>query len=536
MTAPRRSVDKIAFVILCGLSIMSLWARFPQCSYGLPASLYPDRVFTVEVAQRLADEWRAGIWTLDPKQYVYPTTYINMLAAAYFVLGRFFHREAIGRFITMLFGVCAIFTGYFISGEIAGTAAALISAVLLSTGFLFFKEGRYPTVDSVQMFFISAALLFLFKARHRPWAWTFLSGLLAGVAMGTKYTAVLYLAPILAVLWLWPDENRSVRERIATGSRWIAAAAVGFFISTPAIFFKFPYFARDFISNKEIQNAGFIKAGPAHYFTLLFSTQTIAPEVPFANSLRGGLGLPFVIVALVSLVFIALDLRRENDPRPLALSVSMVATYVYFYAAIGNHVLRYLLPLAFMSCVTVSIFIVRGSRWIAGYFQRPWTSRVAALLMLSALALVVYPNFEKSKNYRDALRHEDTRVQTVDWMLQHVPRGSRVLNFMYGPSLPPGLFNAVVWQFPEVLYQLKTPAAQAPRLNDLREQKIEWIIWNSYYTDHFFTDGGTLLEQAYADRWKDFFDGLKKNSISGDGVVLEGTISPTIHVFHLKKS
>lgn len=518
----------IFFVVL--LIAAGFFIRQPQISYGLPAVRYPDSVYTVEIARHLANEWKAGHPTLDPKQYVYPTFYIHLLAIGYYVLGDK-NPEAFARYVTMLFCLFSIAIVYLIGIEIDSIETGLLASFFLTFGFLFTKEGRYPTTDSVQMFFIALSLLFLFKKKGSYKLKIFVSGFVGGLAMGTKLTAVLYLLPIVLVVSIWPNDPASNFDRMRNMLVWAGSSIIGFILSTPSILFRHKEFIRDYFLNKKIQETGFINNPDMGLLGSLFTKTVIAPETPFPNSFAGNLGYPFAIVGILALGGLPLFKSCRKNPQIWGLVLSALFSYFYFSFCIRNNALRYLLPLAMILVILISYFIVEISKRAVDFIPH-----AKSFLPFLIGGCILFPNVILIRDYLKALAQEDTRLKSVEWMLNAVPRGSNVLNLMYGPALPRNHYNNIQWHFPEIRSQLEEKNYFYPSVGQLQSNGISWVIWNSFYTDRFFAPGGNRIEEEYCQKWRDFYADLKRYSDPKLRLRLEGKISPSIEIFFIPPS
>ncbi len=107
--------------------------------------------------------------------------------------------------------------------------AGLLGATLLATAPGCFRYSGLGLPDVPTMMFATAALLFALRLARgeRPERNALLAGLLGGLAVATKYNAVLLAPPLIVAAW-------------AAGNRWrliasvAGAAAIGFLIGSPA--------------------------------------------------------------------------------------------------------------------------------------------------------------------------------------------------------------------------------------------------------------------------------------------------------------
>jgi len=85
------------------------------------------------------------------------------------------------------------------------------------------------------------SLFFALRSRHSR-GWLRLAGLAAGLAAGTKYTAVLAVVP---VLFAGLQAGKDRKDRVRIGLEILFLFALAFFVTTPGAIFDFQCFSRD---------------------------------------------------------------------------------------------------------------------------------------------------------------------------------------------------------------------------------------------------------------------------------------------------
>ncbi len=92
---------------------------------------------------------------------------------------------------------------------------ALLAALALGLSYVFFLHNRLATPESLVAFWLTAAALFWNEGERTRVAYAF-SGLAAMLAMGSKVTAVFFLAvPILLALWPRRSDRRALLRPLA---------------------------------------------------------------------------------------------------------------------------------------------------------------------------------------------------------------------------------------------------------------------------------------------------------------------------------
>ena len=514
---------------LIGLIVIGALLRAPQIHYGSPIVRDPDSGYTVVGSHRLAAAWRAGQLELDPGVYYYPTFYTNLVAAVGFIASPH-NMEEKGRAVSVLALLGLIPAAFFIARRVSGRSAALLAGALTSFGFFFIKQGIRPAPDALQTLAVVLALLPLMRGGRLRARDAVVSGLLAGVGAGTKYTAVVFVAPALGLLELFhflTGDRRGALERIVI---WSAAVVGGFALSSPQFFLFREEFLRHLKLQSEIQHGGPIVETGKTAVSLLFSRTTTNVESPFANSLAGMMGLPFVILSLAAVLWSLRRAVKLGDARFAALAFAAIASYAFFAGVSKVAEVRYLLPTAVILTVLVAAMIVASAESALRRTRRPW---VATLIVAVAVVFTFGPSIARDKAYLRMLRQPDARVRCAEWILGNVPPGERLLTLMYAPSLPGGRYQPVQWTFPEYAFELSRPDAQPPTLERLRAEKIPWVIWSDFYAQRFLNGKMVPAAENYAAGWRRFYadiGGAADRKERFDGA---GTVGPTLEIFHV---
>ncbi len=148
----------------------------------------------------------------------------------------FHHLTAVGRALTALFDVGTVFFLFLLGRRLFDASVGLLAAALLAVTVIHIQLAHFFTSDPFMTFFVVAALYFLTRAQtmgqslsltstRRDIAWLSAAAVMVGLAVGSKFAAILLLAPLLWVAWV-----------IGRGKRWwLMPAAVGVAVLTFAL-------------------------------------------------------------------------------------------------------------------------------------------------------------------------------------------------------------------------------------------------------------------------------------------------------------
>ena len=521
---------RVRYVIaLAALVVGGAVLRLPQTGYGLPAARFPDSVKTVDAAWSLAQAWRSGEFAIDPGTYQYPTLYLNAMAAVFAVAGRALPPEQVGRLIAALAAALTAIPLYLLGLYLFDRRTGFAAAALGAFGFLFVLQGRHPTPDALQTLLLIAGFAALFRPAGRPGSRWLIAGFFIGLAAGAKYTAVLFAAPAAAVILVVAAVRREARafRHAALGA---AGAAVGFVVASPAFLIRPGAFLSRLLLESRIQASGDLAVREPGFWDYLFGSFSVAPDLPYAVSLHGTLGLGFIAASAFGLFLALRETRGSARVQAAALALAVVFGYVYFSEFSRIRGLRFVLPVAALLTVLAGRGIAGASDAMAARFQqRPALGRPAAWTAV-LLALALAPSVTLSARYLRALREPDSRLSAAVWILGHVPAGSRILNLMHGPALPANQYDAVHVRFPEYRFELAGDHRSAPTLAELDRAKIDCVIWNDFYLSDLEARAPDPAVEAYRRGWRDFRDEIRERADPALTAEIPGTVSPMIRV------
>lgn len=516
------------WALLLALLGVGAFLRYPQIYYGYPAAVHPDTNKTVVVGQRLAEEWRRGRCVLDPGIYQYATLYPYTIALMDWLRGRPEFGDRNGRWIAMCAGLFSVVTVFMISRALSGYLAAFLGAGLVSFGFLFLEQGRHPIPDPLQMFWVGIALYFLMRKKRLAGRDLLYSGFSTGLAVGSKYTALLFLAPVLVVL-LWRDREDTLKKI----GCWGLSCVAGFWAAVPMFIPRYRAFMASLAQESLVQRSGEVGTPPARFLDYLFSNYVTAEGAPFANSFAGRLGIPFTIAALLSLGWCGWQGWRRKDARQGALVVSCLLTYVFFSCCSSIHVMRFMLPWAMLTTILVSLAFADFSHGASRYLERWGPTRINPAWFALILELtILVPSLRLTLEYRRMMSQPDTRLTAEQWILGHIPVKAKIFNFMWGPGLPTGRYEVVSRPFPNYRFQIRDEKNLVPRLTELRELGVSWVIWNSFYTKPLLAPADPSRSPRYFQAWRNLYSDLRRQGRKS--FEIQGRLSPDIEIYDIR--
>ncbi len=414
-----RRASRTIRIVLGGVFLVAVVIRLPALTSGeLPNVSHPDEPITANVAHDMAR--RSSLLT---DWYTYPSALFIMGAAVLKVSGadesermvdsktmgvsRTDHQRAMValRLISFLAGIAAAAAAGFAirsltSSETAGAVGAL--AVWLSPMYV-----RHSVLYTPDMLASSATMAALTCAvlwyRRRTWQLLISSGLLAGLAVGSKYNTAVVVIGVLVAVALVPEPWRT-RARLAVSV--CLAAAVAFLATTPGVIFRWEDFSSGlegirshyesghfgavgavlaFNSSQLVWGLGLFALGSAAVFVTGFPVRRSAPLLTFAL-------LYFVLVSLASV-------RFERNLLPLVA------------------------PMVSLAVVGATVLLARSS----------WSHRrtMTAGVLLTAATLSLVPGWIR---WSDGL-YGDDRADARRYLEETLPPDETVIAESYSPLL-----------------------------------------------------------------------------------------------------
>jgi 4-amino-4-deoxy-L-arabinose transferase-like glycosyltransferase len=150
------------------------------------------------LATRLAERLGPALVPLLPAGWSLTADVLNGVGRI-----EFHHLTAVGRALTALFDVGTVLMTFLLGRRLYGATVGLLAAALLAVTVLHVQLAHFFASDPYLTFFAVAALYALVAARAATHARRRLlvAAVLVGLAVGSKFTAVLLLLPLLWTAW-----------------------------------------------------------------------------------------------------------------------------------------------------------------------------------------------------------------------------------------------------------------------------------------------------------------------------------------------
>ncbi len=405
----------VILVSACVLRVCGIW-------YGLPSVYNSDEPFNVVNALAYGAKQ-----SLEPTYHVYPALYSYVLlgvyglyygagllagnfsgpidfGSTYFIDASGFYLT--GRFLSAVVGVATVWLVFVIGRRFFSRQTGYCAAALLTFSYAHTDLSHWILPEALLALLCSWALFQILRFHDQPsWQAGAMAGILAGLAISTKYNAGFLILPLILTSCFSAMRPTAILRSVCLN---LVAVACGFFAGSPYWLLSFASYWADLkytLGHVSSGMVGHIAALPGVWplWELVFNDWTVG-------------------LLLVSGVFFALFGRDRKSVLLLAFIVPTLL-YLGFWNRSGIH---YLTPIYPALAVLGGLFLHK----VLLRVQNPIVQKVAILLFFLPVFLKIgWQDFR--------LTREDSRTAAKNWIENNLKTGSLIAyeNYVYGPNL-----------------------------------------------------------------------------------------------------
>ncbi len=438
----RIKIQKIHFVLLLLMIALASFLRFSGFNWAIPQKPYyragyQDEPFVINMLLQMKPSDLNPHYFINPSFHYYTLLlgmqvghwvgYINNFSlptmtnlqgqpVENITLNDYQKLYIVGRLITIIEGILTVIFIYLIGAKLYDKKTGLIAGFIFSILPTAVFQAHFFVVDSPAVFWSMLCLYFLVKIINKKGikkSWFIISGVLLGLALGTKYMNILLIFPFLMV-YLYKQRPAGWRYLLMTAIIMI----VVFFITTPYSLISF----REFLFGAQDGFGGIFGAKGLFAYNR-YPANPIKPFIYVIHSLR----LPLAIFTFICIGFVAYR-RMLSDKILLSF---LIPFYIIMAISPSPH-LRHSLPVL----PFISIILARTLTGLLKFIKNRYLSY--CFIGYSIISLVY--TFLFTMAMLDRMRYPDTRYEFADWLFKNVPAKTMigcptVMPFRYTPPV-----------------------------------------------------------------------------------------------------
>ncbi|MCP4543200.1 MAG: phospholipid carrier-dependent glycosyltransferase [Chloroflexi bacterium] len=397
-----RSLFKVLLLIFVAVAL-----RFYGLDWDGGIGAHPDERYIVGVAEGLHWPDRLNPFDVAPNfAYGHLPLYLLALTGK---LVRGIDLFLVGRVLAALFDLGTVLLTYALGRQVYGENVGLLAAAFVAVTVLHMQQAHFYTADALLVFFTLGTLFSAVRMAeqgHSFDAW--MTGVWAGLALGTKFSAALLMLPLGASLVSSPSTTRpDWWGRLKRGLECGVTAVVIFALTNPFALLEFSAFWRNVGTQSSIVR-GVLDVPYTRQFH-----GTWAYVYPIVQQLRWGMGWPLGLVAFAGLAYAVWQAVREPPRRAEWVLLVWVVPGFAFIGALYAKFPRYLLPwtplLALYAAYLFSILYQRNRNLSLAFVFLSFLYSLLCCLFFVNIYRVPHPWQVAS-----------------EWFYDHVPRGAVV--------------------------------------------------------------------------------------------------------------
>ncbi len=412
-------------IIIASLAILLVYSRFVGLGWGLPYPMHPDERNIAVAILQLSCPDITSTTCLHPKFFAYGqlSIYLGSVIAHLFAFSKdtsftisFEHATLALRFISASASVATAFVIMQIVQTVAGAVRKpllYLTAVVVIYVPGFIQFAHFGTTESLLMLYYALllyiAIRFIRFEMSLP-RFVSMSGMIMGVALGTKVSAVIFVAiPAVAMVYK-VFEGMQIKPFIKllfSGIQMIAIATIFFAITSPYNLIAW----NDFMGSMNYESSVGLGTYRAFYtrqfeYTIPFIFQFIK-VFPFT------LGGPLFFIAIMGFIFLPFT-RVYNFLRLQIVLFFIPSAIIYAKWA------RFLTPI-------FPAFVLMGALYLIYLLNRA-SDRTTQLALTVLAGLIVVVVALPGLAYMTIYKAPDVRFIASQWVYKNIPSSSTILS------------------------------------------------------------------------------------------------------------
>lgn len=431
-----------------------------------------------------------------------------------------------GRLMIAAFGLGVVYLTFELAKRISSREVGYFAALLVAIAPLSVDLSRLIRTDIQVTFFILLVLLCCLRIVERGQARDYIAaGLSLGIAVATKYPAVIGCLPvILAAMLATKNRDESARSSFVLLLIAGAASVTGAFLASPFLFIDIRTVLHDVAGEGRAEHLSATSEG------FLSSLYWYVSEVLVANFTLAGL-----LLALIG----ATTLLRNRDRSGALLLLGFIVPFWLFVSTLNLRWERWFMPVI----PVIAIFCASGFVWLLEYLRKfpdviARSAQATVLLgLLGISSVLIHADYVHAAE----LARGDTRTEAGKWILANVSKDSVLLMERNTPQLPKDTYVILrpkagrIEESPSVavsrsrFHRVDGAIGSLRSVEEVRNSAAEYVVISNEY------DRRLAEKERYAAElpiYEDLFEHARLVHVS---TPVRGRMSgPIIRVFKLK--
>ncbi len=443
----------ILFIIILSALILRLWG----IDFGLPFQFHQDEPIVVNHALAY------GTGDLNPHFFIIPPFCSYLLFACYgffFLIGKFFGIfSSAGDFAIKFFtdptifyliarivlgvipGTLLIWLSYLVYKRLFGKEGSLYVAACMAFIFLCVINGHYAYSDNLLVLFILLTYLLLYRMIKKPLLSNYVfSGMLIGLAISTKYNAVLLLGSLFSAHYRIIADGSQHKKRIIMDKRlWVGifASICAFIITNPFSVLDYKFFLESVTGRIRNSYIGWL-----HHLQYSFAE---------------GIGTWLLIAGLVGIIFIFIKKRKTEA----ILFLSFPFLFYLHLVIRSQRYSRYALP--------IIPFLIMSAAFLVFKVLMPMAKkRLSRFIIVCLSVIIVIPTAVKSIKADILFSKTDTRILCSNWIEENISVNTKI-------AVDHTFFRPPIRQTEEQIYQKYNVLEMQKELKSAKVKKLEFL-------------------------------------------------------------
>ena len=453
--------------ILVFVLSFSLCLNLAYITWGLPGLWHPDEI-THRSVGLVVDQ------TMNPHFFAYPSLHIYLIALLVVLPYSFVQDLSLpgllpdltlySRALTAVMGTLTVFVVYLIARRMFDRTAGVLAAMFLAITAGFIGLSHFATTDIPLTFWMALAFYCCLLALEEDTTYRYMmAGFVLGLAISTKYTAVLLLPTLLLAYFLNTRASKqSAVSRIFNKRIFLLMFAVflGFVLGTPYAILTPISFLHDFIALNLYQSTYGGIGGRGF--------------VPHLENLFEIFGPFLFLAAVLGFFYILYLLVKNRRPDYLLLLISIIVIYL----KMGNMMFypsRYIV-------IVVPLLAVCAGKLFSDVISASANVTIARNIVWGILSAgVAFSTYYCLAGIAEI--KNDDRVLAHNWVLTHIAKSDTVEMTPAAINIPDGYrtFTSIPYShYKETYHRMRaSPLYQSLKrverqiLTLLQEKKVE---------------------------------------------------------------